>query len=88
MSSAKKKGLLCRLGWHKWENYGREVQIFWQEKGMIWGMDTHSKMVYEKRRCLRCGVAFKRKFVENPDGTLASVGWAKDTEAGKVDVQG
>ena len=88
MSTVKKKSLLCRLGLHKWENYGRQVQVFWQEKGMIWGMETHSRMVYEKRRCQRCGVAFKRKLIENPDGTLSSVGWNPDAEADEVDVQG
>lgn len=72
--------LLCRLGFHKWKNYGGEVQIFWQEPGLIYGLTTESKMVYEKRQCLRCGVKFKRIFSTNPDGTMSSVGWAPDTE--------
>jgi hypothetical protein len=72
--------LLCRLGLHKWENYGKEVQIFWQEPALVYGLSTKSKVVFEKRRCLRCGVKLKRIFSTNPDGTLASVGWAPDTE--------
>jgi hypothetical protein len=71
--------LLCRIGFHKWENYGEERQIFWQEPGLIYGLSTKSKVVYEKRRCLRCGVKLKRIFSTNPDGTLSSVGWTPDT---------
>jgi hypothetical protein len=74
------KPLLCRLGMHKWENYGKEIQIFWQEPGLIYGLTTHSTVVFEKRKCLRCGVRLRRKLIENPDGTLASVGWLPDTE--------
>ena len=72
--------LSCRLGFHKWENYGEERQIFWQEPGFIYGLTTKSKVVYDKRRCLRCGVKLKRIFPTNPDGTLSSVGWTPDTE--------
>jgi len=72
--------LLCKLGLHKWENYGKEVQIFWQEPGLVYGLTTRSNVVYEKRRCLRCGARFKRILVPNADGTLSSVGWAPDTE--------
>jgi hypothetical protein len=71
--------LLCKLGLHKWENYGDTVQIFWKEPGVIWGLETHSRVVNEKRRCLRCGVKFKRKLVPNPDGTMSCVGWASET---------
>jgi hypothetical protein len=75
------KTLLCRLGLHKWANYGKEIQIFWQEPGVIYGLTTKSKLVFEKRRCLRCGLQLRRKLIENPDGTLASVGWLPDTES-------
>ena len=71
--------LPCRLGFHKWENYGEERQVFWQEPGLIYGLTTKSNVVYEKRRCLRCGVKLKRTFSTNPDGTLSSVGWTPDT---------
>ena len=70
--------LSCRLGFHRWENYGEERQIFWQEPGFVYGLTTKSKVVYEKRRCLRCGVKLKRIFSTNPDGTLSSVGWTPD----------
>jgi hypothetical protein len=23
--------ILCRLGFHKWQDYGKEVEVFWQE---------------------------------------------------------
>jgi hypothetical protein len=74
------KPLLCRLGMHKWENYGKEIQIFWQEPGLIYGLTTKSKVVFERRMCLRCGIKLRRKLTENRDGTLASVGWLPDTE--------
>lgn len=74
------KPLLCKLGMHKWRDYGKEVQIFWQEPGIIYGLNTKSKMVFERRRCLRCGKQLRRRLIENPDGTLASVGWLPDTE--------
>lgn len=73
--------LLCRLRFHEWENYGKGVQIFWQEPGLIYGLTTRSKVVFEKRRCLRCGAKFKRIFSNNADGTLSSIGWAPDTES-------
>ena len=50
---------LCKLGLHKWKNYGNTVMIYWQEKGFVFGFETHSKLVYEKRKCLRCGVGGK-----------------------------
>ena len=73
--------LLCRLSFHKWKNYGEEMQIFWQEPGLVYGLTTKSKVVFEKRLCLRCGVKSKRIFSTNPDGTTSSVGWAPDTES-------
>lgn len=72
--------LLCRLGLHRWANYGKEVLIFWQEPGLVYGLSTKSKVVFEKRRCLRCGVRFKRILSTNPDETFSAAGWAADTE--------
>jgi hypothetical protein len=40
--------LLCRLGFHKWRNYGEEVEVFWQEptvlklRGSAYYQDTES----------------------------------------------
>jgi hypothetical protein len=88
--------LLCRLGFHKWQDYGKKVEVFWQEPTFwkagvkhSWGttagsqqcnIQTHSKMVYEGRECKRCGMRLRRKFVTNSDGTLACVGWEPDNE--------
>jgi hypothetical protein len=66
---------------HKWQNYGEEVQIFWQEPGVIYGLTTKNKVVFEKRKCLRCGMRLRRKLIKNDDGTLASVGWLPDNES-------
>jgi hypothetical protein len=74
------KPLLCKLGMHKWKNYGKEIQVFWQEPGFIYGLTPKNKVVFERRKCLRCGIQLRRKLIENPDGTLASVGWLPDTE--------
>jgi len=59
------------------------VQIFWKEPGVIWGLETRNRVVYEKRKCLRCGVKFKRRLVPNPDGTLSCIGWDPDKEPEK-----
>jgi hypothetical protein len=88
--------LLCSLGFHKWQNYGAQVEVFWQEPTVLkagvrdsfgtsagspeCNAHTHSKVVYEGRECKRCGMKLKRKFVTNSDGTLACVGWEPDTE--------
>jgi len=61
------------------------MMIHWQEKGLVYGFETQSKMVHEKRKCLRCGVKFKRRLVPNPDGTLSCIGWDPDTEPEKED---
>jgi hypothetical protein len=34
--------LLCRLGFHKWQNYGEQVEVFWKQPaltkgGVRWG---------------------------------------------------
>jgi hypothetical protein len=88
--------LLCRLGFHKWRNYGSEVEVFWQEPTVLKAgvkhsfgtsagspksnIETHSKVVYEGQECKRCGMKLRRKFVTNSDGTLACVGWEPGTE--------
>jgi hypothetical protein len=79
--------LLCRLGFHKWRNYGDEVEVFWQEPDNVRTRTSprvryasHHETVYEGRECKRCGIKLRRKFVTNPDGTLSCVGWEPDTE--------
>jgi hypothetical protein len=79
--------LLCRLGFHKWRDYGNEIEIFWREPtySKTWAplserYGAHHKVVYEKRECKRCGIKLRRKLVTNSDGTLSSVGWEPDTE--------
>jgi hypothetical protein len=78
---------LCRLGFHKWQNYGNEVQVFWNssfQKGFIGAYGTihkvHSQVVYEKCVCKRCGIKLRRKFATNSDRTLSCVGWEPDAE--------
>ena len=82
--------LLCRLGFHKWQDYGKQVEVFWREpKGVgafkyssryYSGDEMHSRTVYEKCLCKRCGAKVRRKFVTNSDGTMSCVGWEPDTE--------
>jgi hypothetical protein len=68
--------LLCRLGAHKWRNYGAWVLIAWKEPGFIPGTKVErQKHVFSERECLRCGVKMKRTFSENLDGTQAATGW-------------
>jgi hypothetical protein len=87
---------LCRLGFHKWRNYGNQIEIFWQEPtplkaGAKYGIDTsvglrksalgvHSEIVCEGRECKRCGIKLRRKLVTNSDGALSCVGWELDAE--------
>jgi hypothetical protein len=81
--------LLCKLGFHKWRNYGDEIVISWKEPAYvkargaggskIW-LESHQEAVFEGRECKRCGVKLRRKLVENSDGTLSCVGWEPDTE--------
>jgi len=68
---------LCKLGLHKWRNYGDSVVITWKEPGAIvpTSYTTQSKEVLTKRKCLRCGVRMKRRLVHNLDGTLSCIGW-------------
>jgi len=70
--------LLCRLGLHKWRNFGKQVLITWQEPGMLPLVKKEMrKYVFCERECLRCGISEKRKFLENIDGTLGAAGWDK-----------
>lgn len=75
--------ILCKLGFHKWQNYGNQVVVSWQEPTLSqarWrALEKHSKAVYPERKCERCGIRLRRKLVTNPDGTLSSVGWEPDT---------
>jgi hypothetical protein len=82
-----KKPLLCRLGFHKWRNYGEEVEVFYSEERSHGAREMplrtrpiHGEAVYEKRKCKRCGMKLRRTLVTNPDGTLSCVGWEADTE--------
>jgi hypothetical protein len=85
---------LCKLGFHKWRNYGESVVVTWQER-TPWGrardpavstrkvlrrFGTHSREVFTRRKCLRCGVDLKRRLVKNPDGSLSCVGWDSTSE--------
>jgi hypothetical protein len=99
--------LLCRLGFHKWQNYGNQILISWKEPHVLPYVDaanksyskgqpfpsreeleveanealvTHTKVVYEGKKCKRCGMKLKRKFEKNSDGTLSCIGWEPDTE--------
>ncbi len=89
--------LLCRLGFHKWRNYGDQIEVFWQEPTPLEAnvknpnigtsarenlLDTHSRIVYEGKECKRCGMKLRRKLVTNPDGTLSAVGWEPCNEEG------
>ncbi len=80
---------LCKLGFHKWREYGESVVVTWKERTQ-WGsardptlstrkvlsrFGTHSREVFTRRKCLRCGVDLKRRLVKNPDGSLSCVGW-------------
>jgi hypothetical protein len=78
---------LCKLGLHKWRDYGESVVVTWKERTQ-WGpphtlstrkfrsrFGTHSREVFTRRKCLRCGVDLKRRLVKNPDGSLSCVGW-------------
>ena len=71
---------LCKLGLHKWRNYGESVVITWKEPE-IGRMSNHSKKVFTKRKCLRCGIGMKRRLVNNPDGTSSCIGWEPLSES-------
>jgi hypothetical protein len=68
--------LLCRLGLHKWKNYGEIVKISWKEPGFVPSTTTKiEKYVQSERMCLRCGIKEKRIYAGNPDGSQAAIGW-------------
>ncbi|MCK4478168.1 hypothetical protein KAU88_06545 [Candidatus Bathyarchaeota archaeon] len=68
--------LLCKLGFHRWRDYGERVLLIWKEPGLLPGTKQgRRKHVFSERGCLRCGIKEKRKFSENVDGTLAAAGW-------------
>jgi len=79
---------LCRIGLHRWHNYGNKVEVFWEEPPVGVGgyrdlshyREKRSNIVYEKCVCKRCGIKLKRKLSTNSDGTISSVGWELDTE--------
>jgi hypothetical protein len=81
--------LLCRLGFHKWQNYGKETEVFWKEPqyglkgpsryGHTSRLEMHGETVHEQRVCKRCGLRLRRVIVTNSDGTLSCVGWKPDT---------
>jgi hypothetical protein len=72
---------LCKLGAHKWRNFGDRVVLVWREPGLLIGTKvTKTKRVYCNRECLRCGIRETRKFIENIDGTMAADGWKQTGE--------
>jgi hypothetical protein len=72
--------LPCRLGIHKWKNYGEIVKIAWKEPGFVPSTTQKiEKYVYSERECLRCGMRLRRLFAPNRDGTQAAIGWEKTT---------
>ena len=59
---------LCRLGFHKWKNFGEPVFVVWKEPGFFPGTKVKKKKyVFAKRECLRCGVREEMKFSETID---------------------
>ncbi|MGA2308719.1 MAG: hypothetical protein ABSG57_04105 [Candidatus Bathyarchaeia archaeon] len=70
--------LLCRLGLHKWKNYGEVVKISWKEPGFVPSTtEKIEKFVHSERMCLRCGIKERRRFAENRDGSQAAIGWER-----------
>jgi hypothetical protein len=67
---------LCRLGLHRWKNYGEIVKISWKEPGFVPSTtEKIEKYVHSERMCLRCGMKEKRIYAGNRDGSQAAVGW-------------
>ena len=67
--------MLCRLGFHKWKNYGEVVLIEWKEPGFVPGTkEKIQKLVHAQRKCTRCGIMEKTIFADNIDGTKSAVG--------------
>jgi hypothetical protein len=83
---------LCKLGLHKWRNYGESVVVTWKEPASKAGpipttnslrlrFRTQSREVFTKKKCLRCGISMKRRLVKNADGTLSCIGWDPISES-------
>jgi len=73
--------LLCRLGLHKWKNFGEVIMTTWKEPGAFPGTTTKiKKYLQSERKCSRCGIMEKRIFADNPDGTKAPMGWTKTSD--------
>jgi hypothetical protein len=70
---------LCRLGLHKWRDFGESVVITWKEPAVIKTpyekFTQKSRKVFTRKKCLRCGIKMKRRFVGNPNGTSSCIGW-------------
>jgi hypothetical protein len=70
---------LCRLGLHKWRDFGGSVVITWKEPKLLKTsydkFTQKSREVFTKRKCLRCGIEMKRRLVRNPNGTFSCIGW-------------
>jgi len=67
--------LLCKLGFHKWKNYGEQVMVVWREPGFLPGTKVNKKKhVFSKRSCLRCRVTEEKQFSETIDGQLEITG--------------
>ncbi len=95
MTKRQNPSWLCKLGFHKWGDYGESVVVTWKERTQ-WGrasnhtlstrtlrsrFSTHSREVSTRRKCLRCGFDLKRRLVKNPDGSLSCVGWESTSES-------
>jgi hypothetical protein len=78
VSGLTKTPRLCRIGLHKWRNYGDRVMISWTESGLIpLTKKDICKHVFCERECLRCGIKERRLFSENIDGTKSAAGWER-----------
>jgi hypothetical protein len=79
MVKKQKPNWLCRLGLHKWRDFGEKVMIVWKEPAVVKTpyekFTQKSRKVFTKKKCLRCGIGMKRRLIENPDGTSSCIGW-------------
>ena len=72
----------CKLGVHKWRNFGKKALVSWKEPGFLPGTKVNKrKYVFCERECLICGMKQRRKFSENIDDTLAIIGWENIEES-------
>ncbi len=86
MVMGQKQNLLCKLGLHRWRDYGESVVIAWKvpEISLISAgrrLVQKSEESFTKKKCLRCGIEMKRKLIHNPDGTLSCIGWEPLSES-------